>query len=78
MADNTRIIVLGIDDIARLFKDYAGEAAGIPEDAQCDTLLFNRQEKRMCLRLSSESWAGPQPPENIRFDLQRTFMVGKH
>lgn len=70
----TRLVVIGIDDIARLFKDYAG-MAGFPQDCQCDTLLFNKALGRMALRISSESWDRPQPPEEIRFELRRTHLV---
>lgn len=69
-----RIVVIGIDDIARLFKDYVG-MAGFPADAQVDALLWNAQERQMCLRISSESWDHDQPPETIHFNLQRTHLV---
>jgi len=70
----TRRVIIGIDDICRLFRDYA-RFTGFPEDAVCDTLLFNQAAKRMCLRVSSPSLREHEPPEEIRFDLQRTFMV---
>jgi hypothetical protein len=69
-----RLVVIGIDDIARIFKDYAG-SVGFPEDAQTDTLLFHPANRRMRLRISAESLNGNQPPEEIRFQLKRTFLV---
>lgn len=68
------MVVIGIDDIARLFKDYMG-MTGFPEDAVCDTLLFNKQERRMCLRIASASYPSPQPPEEVKFDLRRTYIA---
>lgn len=70
----TRIVVIGIDDICRIFRDYANQT-GFPEDAVCDTLLFHPANHRMRLRVEAASLSGPQPPEQIRFDLQRTFLV---
>ena len=69
-----RLVVIGIDDIARLFRDYAG-MAGFPDDAQVDTLLFNKAERKMCLRISSASFPSNQPPETISFTLKRTHIV---
>jgi hypothetical protein len=70
----TRLIIIGIDDINRLFQDYA-RMTGYPTDAVCDTLLFNQQQRRMCLRVSSPSFGEHEPPEEIRFDLSRSFRV---
>lgn len=69
-----RLVVIGIDDICRLFRDYT-RLIDFPEDAQCDTLLFDPASKRMCLRIKADSLNGPQPAENINFQLQRTFRV---
>lgn len=69
-----RLVIIGIDDICRVFRDYAG-MTGFPEDAQCDTILFDPASKRMCLRVLSQELNGPQIPEEIRFNLQRTFRV---
>lgn len=70
-----RLVILGIDDILRLFKDYTGLTGSIPEDAKVDTLLFNKQLMKMCLRISSESLDHDQPPEGITFQLKRTWAV---
>lgn len=71
----TRIVVIGIDDICRLFRDYANQT-GFPSDAVCDTLLFHPAHRRMRLRVEAESLNGPQVPEQIKFDLRRTHLVG--
>lgn len=71
----TRLVVIGIDDISRLFRDYAGRV-GFPEDAVCDTLLFNNSLRKMCLRVESESIPSNAISEEIRFDLRRTHLVG--
>lgn len=69
-----RLIILDIDSIARLFRDYTG-LVGFPEDGKCETLLFHPGSHRMNLRISAESLNGVEAPEEVRFDLQRTFLV---
>jgi hypothetical protein len=70
-----RLIVIGIDDICALFRDYC-YMNGFPVDAKCSTLLMNPATRRMRLRVTSEEWSGEQPPEQIRFDLHRTYLAG--
>jgi hypothetical protein len=69
-----RLIILPIDSILALFKDYAGLIA-IPDDAKVTKLLLNPQERKLAMEVESESWDGLQVPEEIRFDLQRTYLV---
>lgn len=57
-----------------LFKDYAGLIA-VPDDAYAVKLMFNPQERKMAILIEAESYPGPQPLEEIRFDLQRTYLV---
>lgn len=70
----TRAVIIGVDDIARIFRDYAG-MTGFPGDAVCETLLFNNQLRKMCLRISSPQLGDHEPPEEIKFDLRRTFLA---
>jgi hypothetical protein len=67
-----RLIILSIDDINNLFRDYA-RMTGYPEDAICDTLLMNQATKKMRLRIESPALSEHEAPELIRFDLQRTY-----
>jgi hypothetical protein len=69
-----RLIILPIDDIARLFKDYAG-LTGFPEDAVCDTLLFNKELNKMCLRIQAESLVRDEPWESVDFELKRSWVA---
>lgn len=69
-----RLIICPIDDLVRVFKDYAGMVS-IPDDAWAEKLMINPQERKLALVVGSETWDGPQPIEEIRFDLQRTFVV---
>lgn len=71
----TKLIVIGIDDITRLFADYAS-ATGFPAYGKCVTLLFHPTNHRMRIVVEAESLSGNLPPEEIRFDLRRTFLVG--
>ena len=70
-----RLVIIGIDDIFRIFQDYIGMVEAIPADAKLDTLLFNKSQMKMCLRVTSDSWNGPQPPEQVNFKLQRVWGV---
>lgn len=70
-----RLVIIGIDDILRLFQDYTGLTESIPADAKVDTLLFNKQLMKMCLRIEAESLNGPQPPESVGFELKRVWGV---
>lgn len=72
-----RLVILGIDDISRLFADYA-RMTGYPADAVCDTLLLHPASKKMRLRIESASLGPGEAPEEIRFDLKRTHLVGGH
>lgn len=69
-----RLIIIPIDDICRLFQDYT-YLTGFPADAKADTLLFNRATMDMCLRVVSDEWDRDQPPEEVNFDLRRTFIA---
>lgn len=69
-----RLVIIGIDDINRLFQDYA-RMTGYPEDALCDTLLMNQVARKMRLRMISPTLGEHEAPESIRFDLQKVFSV---
>ena len=71
----SRLVVIGIDDILRLFQDYCGLTDSIPADVVVDTLLFNKAQMKMCLRVESPSWSGVQPPESVGFELKRVWGV---
>jgi len=69
-----RLVILPVDSVLELFKDYAGLIA-VPDDAQVTQLLMNPRERKMALVVEAESYDGLQPTEEIRFDLQRTYVV---
>jgi hypothetical protein len=69
-----RFVVLRIDDIYRMLKDYAGEALGLPEDAW--PTKFRSVAGKLDLMLEAESWQGEQPAEEIKFDMRRVYGVG--
>jgi hypothetical protein len=69
------MIVIGIDDICRLFQDYIGKV-GFPSDAKPVKFLFNPQKRKLGLVVESEEFTGPQQDEDVKFDLKRVFAVG--
>ena len=69
-----RFVVLRIDDIYRMLKDYAGEALNLPDDAQPVKFRVNRAANgRLEIMLEAESWGEDQPAEEIKFDLRRVW-----
>lgn len=68
-----RFVVLRIDDIYRMLKDYAGEPLGLPDDAE--PVKFRVVAGKLQIMLEAESWQGEQPSEEIRFDMKRVFSV---
>lgn len=73
--DKVRLVVLSIDDILRIFKDYTSMTESIPMDSQADALLYNAAEHKFCLRITADSLTGSQPPEMIKFELKRTWLA---
>lgn len=69
-----RLVIIPIDDLCRLFRDYAG-LTGFPQDAVCDTLLFNKALGKMCLRVQSEALAHDEPGEAIDFELKQSWVA---
>jgi hypothetical protein len=68
-----RFVILRIDDLYRMLKDYAGEALGLPEDAW--PTKFRSVQGKLDLLLEAESWDGEQPAEEIKFDIRRVYGV---
>jgi len=68
-----RYVILRIDDIYRMLKDYAGGPLGLPEDAW--PTKFRLVRGKLQLMLEAESWEGEQSAEEIKFDLRRVYGV---
>ena len=71
----TRMIVLSLDDICRLFQDYCA-LTGFPDDARAEKLLYNQQQKKLGLVVESNEWTQGQLAEEVRFELKRFYGVG--
>lgn len=69
-----RLVILSIEDITRLFKDYVGQV-GFPVDAMPIKFLLNAQERKLGMVVESDEWAKNMPPEEIKFDLRRVYGV---
>lgn len=72
-----RYCITTIDSIMNLIKEYAGEAANIPADAKIIKIKLDNPTRKIMFMLESESWNGPQPMEEIKFDLRRIHSVGE-
>jgi len=72
----TRYTITTIDSILGLIKDYAGQAANIPEDAKIVRLKLDHAGRKILFLLESDEWNGPQEAEELKFDLRRIYSVG--
>lgn len=71
----TRRVILTIDTIMDLFKDYATEE-DIPADAMPIKLLFKPTDQgRLAIEATSESWTKELPPIQLHFDLRKVYSV---
>lgn len=74
-ADSKRMVILPIDTICNLFKDYCGEL-GFPKDAKPVKFLFKPTEMgKLAIVVESEEFTGPQNPEVVKFDIRRYYGV---
>lgn len=71
----SRMIIIDIDSIVALLKDYCGQV-GFPTDAVPVKFMLNPQEQKLGLVVESEEFRGPQAAEEVKFDLRRVFGVG--
>lgn len=70
-----RMVVLTIESILELFKDYIGDGA-IPEDGRVVSLLYRPNDKgKLALLVESAEWVPGLEPIQARFDLQRIYTV---
>lgn len=70
-----RMVILTIDTMAELLKDYLGEGV-VPRDAKALTLQINPQENgKLALVLDSPSIKPNAPDIFVHFDLKRIFAV---
>ena len=69
-----RMVIIGIDDVCRLFKDYVGQV-GFPQDAMPVTFMYNPTNRKVGIRVESESLNGDEGMEEIKFDLRRVYGV---
>lgn len=70
-----RFVVLTIDTIGELFKDYVGPEE-LPWDARPVKLMFKPTEQgKMALVMESSYWTEGMPDININFDIKRIYGV---
>lgn len=69
-----RLIVIPIDDISRLFRDYL-HITGYPLDAKPVMFRPDPATRKLVLEVESAGWEGKQPPEVINFELKQSYMV---
>lgn len=69
-----RYLVVTIDTITELFKDYCGE--DIPADAKPIKLLLKPTDRgRLAILLDSDTWVGSPEPLSVSFKIKRVHTV---
>lgn len=73
----TRMVILSIDDIMRLFADYCLEE-DIPGDTTAVALMRHPTDPRIAILAESDQWpTGTTEPVIVKFDIRRLFSVGE-
>ncbi len=71
-----RYIVITIDTLAEMLKDYVADEADIPADAMPVRLLVRPTEQgKLAIEMFSDSYKGNEAPLNVRFEIKRVFSV---
>ena len=70
----SRMVVVTIDTICGLFKDYCG-MVGFPEDAKPLKLMFNPQERKLGILVESEEKMSGGAMEEVKFNIRRVYGV---
>ncbi len=70
-----RYIILTIDTITELLKDYVG-GEDIPSDAQPLKLMLNPSEKnKIAIVMDSDSWKEGMAPLDVKFKIKRVYGI---
>jgi len=70
-----RYIMLTIDTITELIKDYVG-LEELPDDARPIRMLFKPTEQgKLAIEMISDTWTKPQDPINVNFKIKRVYGV---
>jgi hypothetical protein len=69
-----RQVILMIDDVVRLLRDYAGEGE-IPEDAQAQKLMVNPSTREVAIQVGSDSWTSGMTPLRLSFKNRKVYGV---
>lgn len=70
-----RMVILTMDTIAELIKDYLG-ASNVPTDAVAQRLLINPQENgKLALEIASPNIKADAKPIYVNFNIKRIYNV---
>jgi hypothetical protein len=70
-----RYIMLTIDTITELIKDYVG-LEELPEDARAIKLMFKSTEQgKLAIEMISDTWTTEQAPINVDFRIKRVYGI---
>jgi hypothetical protein len=70
-----RVVVVGIDDLCRIFADYLGPEH-LPDDIQPTKFRVSPGERKLEVVVESEAWDGDQGRMRVDFEIRRVFAVG--
>lgn len=71
-----RRVLIDIDSMLSILKDYAGDAAEIPMNAKPVGFCINPQEQgKLAIRMECDTWEKELPPVFLTFQLKRFYGV---
>lgn len=68
----TRDVVVDIDTLLALFRDYCA-VEDVPSDARAVKLMLHPLERKLAIVVDADSWAQDMPPLEVRFDIKRVY-----
>lgn len=69
-----RILIVTVDTIMALLKDYAGQALELPADTMITKFRLT-SDKKLEMMVESDEWTSNRQAEEIRFQMKRVYSV---
>lgn len=71
-----RTVIISIDALVELLRDYTSNLHDIPEDAKAVKLYLNKAEaNKIAIEVDSDQWAHGMAPLVLHFDIKRLHGV---
>lgn len=71
----SRFVVVTIDTIAEIIRDYVADESDIPADAMPVSMQINPINKKLAITFVSDNWKEQPAPLAVNFDIKRIYAV---